>query len=544
MKIKSINLTNFGSYRELHLNLDNKGLVLIHGATGAGKSTVMDGIAWTLTGQTAKNGSADDIRPWGCDEPTRGEVVVISKYSKLLKIVRIRGSKNDLFVEIDGEAGQVIRGKDLQDTQSIISGLLGVDCDLFFIASYCSDFSPTNSFFRDPASKRRDLFKKIADSSVPDLLQKKSSERLSKVKKESAELTSKVKYLEGKLDNSRQSMASLREAEAKWTREQEALKVNFDKIKESNIKALETKVDVQTRLLEEAAAASDKLAAQLQALEGAENQLITAKNTPPCEHCGGPTAKSFKLIEKAQEAVNRKMRLQAKYDLALSRIGSITNVLEELYSQVDGAHAASAETIEYASPYVSNINAGSIQIQDLTAEHKKEAARLNALKQTESCLNQLYDISSIVRSAILKTAISQVQRKVNDILNVFFDGAFTVYFSDGEADSLSVEVFVQNHECSYSQLSKGQRRLLNLCFSVAVMEVASNNAGVKFENLFFDEALDGLDADYKHKSLSLFQALGRDSAVCIIEHSTGFKIHCDAAIEAVKEGDYSELLQS
>jgi DNA repair exonuclease SbcCD ATPase subunit len=64
MRILSCQAQNFGSYKELNLDLADIGLSLVYGRTGSGKSTLPDVVAWTLFGTTAKDGAADDVRSW------------------------------------------------------------------------------------------------------------------------------------------------------------------------------------------------------------------------------------------------------------------------------------------------------------------------------------------------------------------------------------------------------------------------------------------------------------------------------------------------
>lgn len=52
MKIKSINLTNFRTYKNLNISLEDKpNIILIYGNNGYGKTAIFDGIEWGLTGK-------------------------------------------------------------------------------------------------------------------------------------------------------------------------------------------------------------------------------------------------------------------------------------------------------------------------------------------------------------------------------------------------------------------------------------------------------------------------------------------------------------
>ena len=126
MRLLEIDVTNFGSYKRFSFDFTNRGLVLIQGHTGSGKSTALDAVVWMLYGQTAKDGNADDIRSWFCseDEETHG-ILNIGIGTSSIGITRIRGKVNDLYW-VEESSEEVHRGKDLTETQKLLEKRLGV----------------------------------------------------------------------------------------------------------------------------------------------------------------------------------------------------------------------------------------------------------------------------------------------------------------------------------------------------------------------------------------------------------------------------------
>jgi len=136
-------------------------------------------------------------------------------------------------------------------------------------------------------------------------------------------------------------------------------------------------------------------------------------------------------------------------------------------------------------------------------------------------LDQLYDLSFKLRGELLRQSIKHVEVNTNRLLETYFDSALRVSFELSKLDDLNVTIAKNGNECSYRQLSKGQRGLLKLCFSISIMEIAANKAGLKFETLFFDEALDGLDTELKLKAYNLFAELEKShSSVLVIDHNS------------------------
>ncbi len=89
---------------------------------------------------------------------------------------------------------------------------------------------------------------------------------------------------------------------------------------------------------------------------------------------------------------------------------------------------------------------------------------------------------------------------------------------------------------------KGQRQMLKLSFVLSVMAAASNKAGVHFDNLFFDEALDGLDTDMKVKAYGLLEELAtRHGSVLVIDHAPEFQALFDRRYHVTLDGDHSHI---
>jgi DNA repair exonuclease SbcCD ATPase subunit len=61
ININQIQSTDLFSYASLELNLLDRGLVLVEGKNGSGKSTIFETLLWTLFGETSKKLKADDV---------------------------------------------------------------------------------------------------------------------------------------------------------------------------------------------------------------------------------------------------------------------------------------------------------------------------------------------------------------------------------------------------------------------------------------------------------------------------------------------------
>lgn len=149
------------------------------------------------------------------------------------------------------------------------------------------------------------------------------------------------------------------------------------------------------------------------------------------------------------------------------------------------------------------------------------------------------------RAAIVKNTITYLENQTNEFLTNHFDAEIRVEFDIVECDKLEVNITKDGNSCSYTQLSKGQRQLLKLCFGISVMKAVSNHHGIKFEQLWFDEALDGMDDNIKLKAFSLFQILETEyESVFVVEHSSAIKSCFNNKITVELVNGASEIAKS
>lgn len=282
---------NFQSYKDIDFDYTDLGLTLLSGQTKAGKSTVLDLGCWTITGTTSKNSAADDVKSWFADgEATVGQVdleVPTALGPSKMTVTRIRGirsSQNDLYYQIEDEAP--VRGKDANDTQKLIYGLLNVTADTLINGSYLHQFSKADQFFVSKAKDRRETLERIANLDLPVKLAESASEarKVTKVKldkiaktvaKSDGELNAVIEaskrneynrseWASGHLVRVRKAEQAIADWESvKAQREASALKQieTWDASKDQRIQDAQTKVDgYETEKSERAYRITDQLA--------------------------------------------------------------------------------------------------------------------------------------------------------------------------------------------------------------------------------------------------------------------------------------------
>lgn len=538
MRVLSLEVTNFASYPSLTLDLTDLGLTLVSGPTGAGKSTLMDAVCWTLFGQTAKDGNVDEIRSWRSDGgPTRGALRCIDSSAKLLTCVRVRGgaSRND-FYWLEDDSDQPQRGKDLTETQRLFDERLGIDFERFVTGAYYHEFSPAASFFTAGSTIRRSIFEKVADLSFPVKLSAKVFEARKTTEEVSDVLVKILESINSKLDATQKNLSFLTKQSSDWATKQMRL------IEEYELKALNFDLHRLESIKKADSAYGQWELNQSQEIENILTHVQVLKDSP-VGVCG--VCRQTLAPDKA------KVKLEKLIALELERIQDLKDEENPYSTQVIAAEDLVNQYQESAEKAKNTPNPFMLAIRDLdqslSSYEKDRHATQKKLHSEESsiaALDTLRDLTRILRTTLVHNAVQEIQNCTNDYLERFFDSEIKVSFELDKPDSVKVEIHKSGYHCVYKQLSKGQRGLLRLCFSTAMMKVSSNSIGTHFSLLLFDEALDGLDTSLKLKAFRLLDELStQHETVLVVEHCEEFKELFQSKFQVSMESDASRIEQ-
>lgn len=490
MRVISCTLQNFASYKSLEFNFENQGLCLIAGPTGSGKSTLCDAIPWCLFGRTAKDGAVDEVLSWPGDQITTG-VLRLWIEDKQLTIVRTRGKSakdNDLYWLWHHTGNNVHRGKDLNDTQKLINNLLGFDSALYLSGAYFHEFSQTAQFFTTTAKNRRLICEQLVDLALAKNLQIKITE----AKKELQHTVSEISH---EVDVKNNLLRFL------------------SKPNDYKQKAETFKIDKAFRI-EDLACAINELRVKIKPAKYFfdKNRELTqaAKDLGDsrCSECGAKKhGDKHEHIARMRSVLTNDSNLNSydanklnSLELELVREQKTKNTYNDLIKKLEKDKKTTKA-----------------EIFDLELKH-------NDIKSKLADHELLLDVVNDFRGVTIKNTIGHLEDQTNRLLSDHFDAEIRVTFDVIDADKLDVTILKDGNICSFTQLSKGQRQLLKLCFAVSVMRAAANHSGVSFNCAFFDEALSGLDDLLKIKAFRLFETLGLEyESIFIIDHSEGLK---------------------
>ena len=565
MKILYVETTNFGSFPEFKMDFTDVNLALIYGDTGSGKSTVMDMVCWCLYGETAKGLASDEVRSWQAEGATTGHIVFETN-EKVYSVNRIRSSRanqNDLYF-VDEANPEYLRGKDATETQKLISQKIGMDSDTFVTASYFHEFSETGNFFIAKAKDRRTLFEKLAPLDFPKNLAEKATlaKKVAKYKLQEKEadyqeLNGKLKQIITTKENNIRSMAN-------WDANHANALIELDKFNKNFLKNKERKLsELQEKLNNFETYKNSKIDSIVEELEDIESKISdknflkeisfleeAAKKEHKCKSCN-QNIKNEKNLNSIWELKQKHIENENYHKTKVSLLKS----LEEAQEIVNSFDEQIVLVKNQENPYLLQIKTESARVNPFELEINTIEAQLAITSNKLTLLNldkesiaseiedisHLYDLSSTLRAELLKRTVGEINENINNTLEKFFDSELRVSLILDE-DDLEARIEKSGNDCSFRQLSKGQRQLLRLSFVLATQKATSDKLGIKLENLFFDEALDGLDEGLKIKAYSLFESLSLNhESILIIDHSKAFQGFFNKKYHVTMQSDKSRI---
>ncbi len=568
MKILWAKAKNFGSYEELYLDFTSMGFRLIEGPTGSGKSTLCDVIPWVLFGKTAKNGLADDVLPWGQKVDTTVEMCV-QKDDKELLVKRVRGKKSDLYIQVDDK---VLRGKDNNDTQDLINRTLGMTIEFYLAGSYYHEFSQTAQFFTTSAKNRRVICEQIVDLSLSVLLQEKLAEELKLTNKDLEGVETLVNKSESELsfissalvnnqkkarqwrDEHQEKILSLRAKQDNWALEHLAavttLQENYDKFETQtavDMKKAEQQLYDVYDLLEKETTSESLIRETLSAIVKKDNFCPTCGQV--CKTDEHKKEEELKIkLNNCDWNINKLTETCASLE---QKIKTLQNSVNPFKSSLEFKKAEKNTYGEQAADLMKVENPFADLIREAKDSQQSLKDHLNFLyKEQEELADQVNDLETLkeifvkFRAELIKFAVSSIEQKTNEFVRQYFSSEFTVNLSVEKADAIDIEIYKDGNICSYSQLSKGQRGILKLCFSTAVMEIVKTNSGNSIPVLFYDEALDGLDETFKMQAVKMLEAQSiKYDSLFLVDHSEAVKAQVTDKITVKYSKGHSRICQ-
>ena len=564
----NIIIEGFCSIPYLELNLGSKGITVIRGATGEGKTTILSALVWGAYGKNLKGKS--DVNTWEKYRPKNynGTKVEIyfgkdGKTHKITRCLKYKGEvngakgKDRLIYEIDAVE---VSEKNKGEIQALINADLGMSYSLFMNSILFGQ--GMKRLIQESSSYQKDLFEEIFEleyiSKARDIAKGYYTEALreyneisqkyssSKEKKQSIQrmlddlkkqanhvkndLSSRVKVLEKKLSLLAKAK---KENELKET-------VTYKNRIEQRIQEAR---DNQKELLNKINDAKKKTRVSLEEFIGVIIKLLKR----------GDIKNSLKRLMEVKKAFGDIERLQDKCSKLADKISNYRDKLEELRDQ------------EYEANKVQrDIDLTHVEIKKLLSE-KRAGVNLGLIKKYKA---QLSTISDKLQS--IESEMEEKRAKVDnykwvmddplgnrgikaflfesslDILNETLESysevlGFSILFYvdiQGVKKDFNTQIIMDGIEVSYEELSGGQKTLVNIAMAFAMNEVMTKAKGINIA--FLDEVFENLSSEYVDLVIGLIRKIYKDKTLYLISHQESLPIPNARVLTVTRERGLSQ----
>lgn len=539
MKLK---LTDFLVYRSLDISFDDKGVYLIVGNNGVGKSTLIEAVVWALFGRTIRAGGTEKLT---------GSVQVEFEDNKGRNIAVRRQKKKTgtetLSIYVDG---QDVSYKALRDTQALLESLVGSPEAFLHTQVYSADGL---TFASMTDGEKKEVLRNLLHLEYFDVARKFVSDDLS-AKRAEKHLTETTLNLQetrrnellARLDQLKEVIRTKQELKSGFEQRLAELNSKRDALLKqkqeltNNVDELTDELElIQEKLLSEEAGASilkSELASvekEILMLKNRENEIqkniqrLSGKSI--CPVCNQPIPQGvnpttlwgselreislrlaeletkrndiadtllkqeerLKLLrsiraETASELNSQKTKLRS-IEVSLESVEADLKALETEKSTVDTDIVSTERVIETVSADLQKVEVELANLRNSIALITNEIQALEVLYQTFG--------PSGVSSWMMGSFLTQLERSVNRYLKLL--GGIEVRIlpleekkTGGIRDKVSIVPSVGGGKIS--MVSGGEKRRIDTALLLGLRDLVSS--GIKFP-VFFDEVFDRLDEE-------------------------------------------------
>lgn len=564
----NIIVEGFCSIPYLELNLGSKGITVIRGATGEGKTTILSALVWGAYGKNLKGKS--DVNTWEKYRPKNynGTKVEIyfgkdGKTHKITRCLKYKGEvngakgKDRLIYEIDAVE---VSEKNKGEIQALINADLGMSYSLFMNSILFGQ--GMKRLIQESSSNQKDLFEEIFEL-----------EYISKARD-----IAKGYYMEAlrEYNEISQKYSSSKEKKQSIQRMLDDLKKQANHVKNdlsSRVKVLEKKLSLLAKAkkeneLKETVTYKNRIEQRIQEARDNQKELLNKINDAKKktrvsleEFIGviikllkrGDIKNSLKRLMEVKKAFGDIERLQDKCSKLADKISNYRDKLEELRDQ------------EYEANKVQrDIDLTNVEIKKLLSE-KRAGVNLGLIKKYKT---QLSTISDKLQS--IESEMEEKRAKVDnykwvmddplgnrgikaflfesslDILNETLESysevlGFSILFYvdiQGVKKDFNTQIIMDGIEVSYEELSGGQKTLVNIAMAFAMNEVMTKAKGINIA--FLDEVFENLSSEYVDLVIGLIRKIYKDKTLYLISHQESLPIPNARVLTVTRERGLSQ----
>ncbi len=560
---KTIRYKNFlssgNSFTEIILNQHKSTLVVGH--NGAGKSTMLDALSFSLFGKPHRRIMKSQLVNTINQKQTVVEVVFTIGQSNF-KI--IRGIKPNIF-EIWKDGTMINQSSHANEYQKILEqNILKLNHKSFHqvVVLGSSSFIP---FMQLNAGHRRDVIEDLLDINIFSKMNMLLKEKNTVVKDKIATVTNDTSITKSKI-----------EQQEKYIRDIAALTEENKKKYEKQIKSAEERIvnlqnnnntlsneiegNSATEELKELSTQKNKMIANIaqskQEMKSIAKRGLFLEEHDNCPTCDQPIAEKEKLISNTKSEANKVKTVLNELEINESTLDKEIEKIQEVIKKItEKTNAINANNREITSLNQSNDELRSYlesEVQTDLTDAREFLQKLNTQKEslleTKLKLNEQLGYNGVIaemlrdtgiKTKIIKQYLPAINKLVNQYLQVL---DFFVHFN---LDENFNETIRSRHRdaFTYDSFSEGEKQRIDLSLLFTWRQIAKMKNSVATNLLVLDETFDSsLDHDGVENLLKILYTLDADSNTFIISHKGDILDgKFDSKIEFIKDRNFSKM---
>ena len=442
MIFNRLKLNNFKSHENTVINFD-KGISVIVGENGAGKSTILEAISFALFKQHTGKKIDDLVRN---NAPSMSIELEFTSSGRDYKIVRQKKSnlKSSLFKRTSSEGGYVHVCTGDKEVANEIHQILDIDSDLFLNAIYIRQGEIAELVDKTPAEKKQLIGKLLG----LDSLEKAWKNLLPFI----SDYENQLAELKGKLYNSKELHEEFELKEAELS------------ILKKRGHELENQIEDLKKTLDEMAEDKRNMEIEKEIFETQSSSLeVEKKSLAKLEEDKQMVQRSLDEIREAEEEIDRLEKYIPKLDIYLEFEKAVENIkrLKEEEQDVENTLASIANQKEVLSdkkPGYDNYLASEDEINELNNQKvdlekklatisKLETDKKELLHQIEEERDDIGKFFSEAKDRLEENGLDQDELEKIDDLHILEES--TNEFKDdisSKIDDISKEIISKNEE--------------------------------------------------------------------------------------------------
>ena len=559
---KNIRYKNFlssgNTFTEIDLRKSKSTLVVGH--NGAGKSTMLDALSFSLFGKPHRKISKAQL----VNSINQKHALVEVQFSvgtSNFKIVR--GIKPNVF-EIWKDGKMINQSSHAMEYQKILEqNILKLNHKSFHqvVVLGSSSFIP---FMQLNAGHRRDVIEDLLDINIFSKMNVILKEKNSVLKDKMSTINHTIDLIKNKIEQQskyiRDIAALTTENKKKYEKQIKSAEEKIQKLQEDNSKLsseLENKGDLDlTKLQDKKNNVIAFRAEQKQELKTIAKRGLFLESNDECPTCEQPIQNKDKLVfetkNQAYQIESTLKMIESDYKTIEQEMQSLQKVIEQVNEKTN---TINSNNREIASLNQSNKDLKTYLEEEVSADlasarfeldkpsTEKENLLEEKLKVTEQ-FNYNGVIGEMLRDTGIKTKIiKQYLPAINKLVNQHLQVLdFFVSFDLDESFQETIRSRYRD-DFTYESFSEGEKQRIDLSLLFTWRQIAKMKNSVATNLLLLDETFDSsLDHDGVENLLKILNTLGEDTNTFIISHKGDILDgKFESKIEFVKERNFSQM---